>query len=206
MAYTEANGLQEVSKMMKRFTSFLFLALFLLIMLGCSDDDPTGEVNVEWDQQVDFTQFQTFGIVTSAQTGIDGLPNAPEEVIAFNDYVNQQIRLQFQNLGLTESANPDVWVGNLAWVGEQSSIVYECVPGNWWGYWGWYWDYCAWSYPTIVDYEVGSLLITVGQAAPEKPVFIGLARGIDPSVDTRDRVDTAVAEIFSQWPSEQTGN
>src|SRR5918993_833506 len=138
MAYTEANGLQEVSKMMKRFTSFLFLALFLLIMLGCSDDDPTGEVNVEWDQQVDFTQFQTFGIVTSAQTGIDGLPNAPEEVIAFNDYVNQQIRLQFQNLGLTESANPDVWVGNLAWLTTQSSIVYECVPGDWWGYWGWY--------------------------------------------------------------------
>jgi PBP1b-binding outer membrane lipoprotein LpoB len=68
MAYTEANGLQEVSKMMKRFTSFLFLALFLLIMLGCSDDDPTGEVNVEWDQQVDFTQFQTFGIVLLPDT------------------------------------------------------------------------------------------------------------------------------------------
>lgn len=192
---------------MKRFTAFLFLVVFSLIMFGCSDDDsPTGEVDVEWDQQADFTQFQTFGIVTSAQTGIDGLPNAPEEIVAFNDYVNQQIRLQLQNLGLTESATPDVWVGNLAWLTEQSSIIYECVPGDWWGYWGWYWDYCDWVYPTIVDYEVGSLLITVGEAATQNPVFIGLARGIEPSVDTRNRVDTAVADIFSQWPSEQTGN
>jgi hypothetical protein len=192
---------------MKFLTYFFFFAFVALITLGCSDDDSqTGEVIVEWDQETDFTQFRTFGIVTGAQAGVDGLPNAPEEIVAFNDYVNQQIRLQFQNLGLTESANPDVWVGNLAWLTEQSSIVYECVPGSWWGYWGWYWDDCDWLYPTIVNYDVGSLLITVGQANPQQPVFIGLARGIDPSVDTRNRVDAAVANIFSQWPSEPTGN
>jgi len=192
---------------MKRFTYFLFLAVFFLMMFGCSDDDgPSGEVRVEWDQQANFTQFQTFGIVTSVQAGFDGLPNAPEEVVAFNDYVNQQIRLQLQSLGLTESATPDVWVGNLAWLNEQSSIVYECVPGDWWGYWGWYWEPCDWVYPTIVDYEVGSLLITVGEAATQTPVFIGLARGVEPREDTPDRVDAAVADIFSQWPVEQTGN
>ena len=35
---------------------------------------------------------------------------------------------------------------------------------------------------------------------------IGLARGIEPSVGTRDRVNTAVADLFSQWLSEQIGN
>ena len=187
------------------------LALVLAISFGslsCANDHADwagGEVTVRWHESANFTQFRTFGIVTEEQAG-EPQPDIPEDVAAFNDFVNELIRDNFIELGLTESDDPDVWAGNVAWIGEEEGVVWVCVPGYWWGYWGWYWDPCKWEYPEFVTYEVGTLLIPVGQASTEEPVFVGAAKGVEPSVNTRARVELAVDAIFARWPSNQTGN
>lgn len=197
----------------------LFIA-FSFFVLGCADDGvQTESLTVEWDKTVDFTQFQTFSVVTR-----ESIENNPEfgpppdleddAVAAIDDINNLIIDAMETDLGyefiptdqVTAENQPDLWAGNIGAVTQEQGIGWECVGGWWWGYWGWYWDPCKWFYPRSVDFDVGSLLIPVASTAKQEPIFAGLAQGIDyAGADNEQRIRNAVTAIFAQWPSEQTG-
>lgn len=200
---------------MLRHSSFLLLLAASFVSQGCADDTSTGTIDVRFDDTVDFTQFETFSVLTSDIVPPENLPDLDEDQIAFNDMVNGLIieAMQAEPVCLTlippdevsEENQPDLWAANGLGRSTDGGYYYECVGGWWWGYWGWYWDPCASWYPVYVEYEVGSLLIPVGPppAAGEEPapIFAGLAQSvIGTGADTETKVRNAVQQIFQQWP------
>lgn len=207
---------------MLRHVPFFLLIVFALAPVGCANNTvvATGEIDVKFDESVDFTQFETFSVVTSDL--VDPPPDVPElgdDQQAFNDLVNQLIieAMQSEPVCLrfippdqtSEQNKPDLWAANGLAQSTDSGYVYECCGGWWWGYWGWYWDPCAYWCPTYVEYDVGTLFIPVGLplTSGEEPqaIFGGLAQsvlGTGPDVETKVRY--AIEEIFKQWPDQRT--
>lgn len=197
-----------------------FLVASALLAAGCADDSSSVAVSTRYDQTVDFTRFQTFSVVTKeiAEQNPD-FPDLDSDQEAFNDAVNNLIieAMQAEPVCLTfirpeditEQNQPDVWAANGLARETEEGYYYDCCGGYWWGYWGWYWDPCAYWCPQYVQYDVGSLLVPVGfppAASGEEPdaVFAGLAQAVlDPTPDDA-QVREAVERIFQQWPDERT--
>ena len=207
---------------MRRLTLIL-IAMSVLFSLSCADTAvvQTGSIDVQWDEEqiAVFNAAQTFSVVTSEIVPPDGLPDLDDEQMAFNDMVNDIIveAMQAEPVCLTyvdpqdvtEENQPDLWAANGLARSEEGGYVYECVGGWWWGYWGWYWDSCAYWRPVYVEYDVGSLLIPVGPppVADESPelIFAGLAQSVvGTGADTETKVRAAVDLIFQQWPDKRT--
>jgi hypothetical protein len=208
--------------MLRILAPFIVVAVAFSI-LSCADDTvvQTSSIKVEWDEeQIDvFTAAQTFSVVTADVVPPDSLPDLDDEEMAFNEMVNAIIidAMQAEPVCLTfidpedlpEGTQPDLWAANGLSRTTDGGWYYECVGGWWWGYWGWYWDSCAYWRPTYVEWDVGSLLIPVGlpladDAEPEL-IFAGLAQSvIGTGADTETKVQEAVRLIFDQWPVQRT--
>jgi len=211
---------------MLRYFPFVLLivsSLFGLVCLGCSNTGvvQTGSIEVQWDMDKigEFKAAQTFSVLTADIVPPENLPDLDDEQMAFNDMVNDLIieAMQAEPVCLTliptdevtDENQPDLWAANGLARATEGGYYYECVGGWWWGYWGWYWDSCAYWRPTYVEYDVGSLLIPVGPppAANEEPelIFAGLAQSVvGTGADTETKVRFAVEEIFKQWPDQRT--
>lgn len=193
------------------------VALFPLVVSGCGDDSvQTSELIVRSDLTVDFSQFQTFSVVT--EEIVPEAPEADDDEAFFNDLVNDLIvdAMTREPVCMTfippnevsEQNVPDLFAANGLARSTEEGVVWECVGGWWWGYYGYYWDSCAWLWPVPVSYDVGSLLVPVGPpvgGGEGTPVFAGLAQsivGTGPDAQTKAR--TAVDAIFAQWPVQRT--
>ena len=208
---------------MLRFSFFVLIAVSSLFVLSCADNTvvQTSSVEVQWnpDNIADFKSAQTFSVVTSEIVPPDRLPDLDDEQMAFNDMVNDLIveAMQAEPVCLTfidpddvtDENQPDLWAANGVSRETNGGYYYECVGGWWWGYWGWYWDSCAYWVPTYVEYDVGSLLIPVGlpPVDDETPhlIFAGLAQSVvGTGADTATKVRAAIDQIFAQWPDART--
>jgi hypothetical protein len=204
---------------MLRYSPFLLLIASSFLVVSCNDTIvKTGEITVRSDDTVDFTQFQTFSVITDDRVPPEDLPDLGDDEIAFNDMVNELIieAMQAEPVCLTliepeevtPENQPDLWAANGLARTTDGGYYYECRGGWWWGYWGWYWDACAYWYPVYVEYDIGNLLIPVGPPPAEgeepAPIFAGLAQKI---VGTGSGVETevrrAVDAIFQQWPDKR---
>ena len=133
-----------------------------------------------WTEIAVFKAAETFSVITADL--VDPPPDLEGEQTAFNDMVNRDDQGRYagraslphpsradvtsadeaepspsQTFGLpTDSGEPPKAVGLLS----SASVV------GWWGYWGWYWDSCAYWRPTYVEWDVGSMLIPVGFRHP----------------------------------------
>lgn len=209
--------------LMLRYSPVALLIASSLFSLSCQSTGvvQTGSVDVQWDQDAIaiFEAAQTFSVVTEDIVPPENLPDLDKDQMAFNDMVNGLIieAMQKEPVCLTlvptdevtPENQPDLWAANGLAQTTDGGYYYECVGGWWWGYWGWYWDSCAYWRPTYVEWDVGSLLIPVGppRAQGEAPelIFAGLAQsvlGTGPDVATK--VQKAVNAIFQQWPDPRT--
>jgi hypothetical protein len=204
---------------MLRLLPFVLLTASSLFALSCATDTvvQTGQIIVHWDHTVDFTQFETFSVVTSDVVPPENLPELDEDQMAFNDMVNGLIieAMQAEPVCLTliapedtEENPPDLWAANGLARTTDGGYYYECIGGWWWGYWGWYWDPCKWWVPRYVEYDVGNLLIPVGPPPGEgedaEPIFAGLAQSVlGTGPDAETKVRAAVEAIFQQWPDKR---
>ena len=201
--------------MLLRLVPLLALLTASLASLGCNDTVvQTADIQVRADDTVDFTEFETFSVITSDL--VDVPPEAPEfdEQEAFNDRVNRLIieAMQAEPVCLkfidptetSEDNQPDLWAANGLGRSTEGGYYYECCGGWYWGWWGWYWDPCAYWCPNYVEYDVGSLFVPVGfpnnGTEQGKAVFAGLAQAVVDGTDVDAKVRAAVQEIFRRWP------
>jgi hypothetical protein len=202
---------------MLRVVPFLALVAASLVSLSCADDTivQTAEVSVKVADNVDFTQFETFSVVTKDM--VDPPPDLDEDHEAFNDLVNELIveAMQAEPVCLefippeetSDQNQPDLWGANALGQTSEGGYVYQCCGGWWWGWWGWVWDPCAYWCPTYVEFDAGNLLVPVmlpGDPGDAEAVFAGLARsvsGTGPDVETKVR--QAIEVIFSRWPDKR---
>jgi hypothetical protein len=201
---------------MLRSISFLALVVVpALFILSCANDTivQTGQIIVDYDQEVDFSQITTFSVVTEEFAPPDA-PEPDEDQIFFNNLVNDLIIeamtsppvcMEFIPPGEAAENPPQVWAANGLGRTTGEGTVWQCQGGWWWGWWGWVWDPCAWVVPIPVEFDVGNLFIPVGPEPEEGEdpdvIFAGLAQsvsGTGPDVETKVR--GAVEAIFNQWP------
>ncbi|MGB8224880.1 MAG: DUF4136 domain-containing protein [Polyangiales bacterium] len=192
-------------------------ALCSLSPLACGSATRTGEINVEFDEDADFSQFETFTVLTpelvpdAEELGVDAkLFNEAVNTLIIDAMTAPPVCLTFiPPERVTDSNQPDLFAGNGLSRTTDQGTVWRCVGGWWWGTWGWFWDPCLWRTPVTVEFDVGSLYLPVGPrpAAGEdaKPIFNGTARKLlDTGTSIDDKVRTAVREIFQRWPERRT--
>ena len=206
---------------MLRYSPFVLLIASSVLSLSCQDTGvvQTGSIEVRVDETVDFSQFDTFSVLTADIVPPENLPELDDDQMAFNDMVNELIieAMQAEPVcmtliepdDVTDENQPDLWAANGLGQETDGGYYYQCVGGWWWGYWGWYWDACATWYPVYVEYDVGSLLIPVGppptSGEDPAPIFAGLAQSVlATGPDTKTKVREAVRAIFAQWPVKRT--
>ena len=200
---------------MLRYSPFVLLIASSLLALSCGGSGvvQTGQIVVDYDHMVDFSQFKTFSVVTEDVAPPDAPMPGPDEVI-FNELVNnliidamtsEPVCMEYIPPNQAESRPPDLWAANGLARTTGEGTIWQCVGGWWWGWWGWQWDPCAWVTPVPVEFDVGNLFIPVGPAPVEGEdpvaIFAGLAQsiaGTGPDVETK--VHAAVEEIFARWP------
>jgi hypothetical protein len=205
---------------MLRYFPFVLLLASAMFAASCANDTvvQTGQIIVDYDKTADFSQFNTFSVVTS-DVAPPGTPDPGADELFFNNLVNDLIieamtsePVCMEHIPTDEVSNenqPDLWAANGLAQTTGEGTVWECVGGWWWGWWGWQWDSCAWLTPVPVEFDVGNLFLPVGPepAAGEDPaaVFAGLAQsiaGTGPDVETKVRA--AVQAVFEQWPEKRT--
>jgi len=196
------------------------LAASSLLAASCANDPvvQTGQVIVDSDGTVDFSQVQTFSVVTQ-EVAPPGTPEPAPDEIFFNNLVNDLIVEAMTQAPVcmefippnevTDENRPDVWAANGLARTTGEGTIWQCVGGWWWGWWGWQWDPCAWVTPVPVEFDVGNLFIPVGpepaQGEDPKAIFAGLAQsvaGTGPDIETKVR--GAVEQIFAGWPEQRT--
>ena len=204
---------------MSRYITLAFVGASFVLASSCADDTivQTASVEVQYnpDNLDDFQNAETFSVVTSDIVPETALPDLDENQMAFTDTVNDMIVEAMQAApvcltfidpdDVTDENQPDLWAANGVARDTNGGYVYQCVGDWWWGYWGWYWDSCAYWVPTYVEYDVGSLLIPVGLPIVGDPppdlIFAGLAQAVVGSGgDPETKARQAVQQIFSQWP------
>lgn len=201
-----------------RWLSVTALALGSVLALACGGSATrTGEISVEFDENVDFTGFQTFSVLTP-----ELVPEADDlatDAKLFNEAVNGLIidAMTGPPVCMTyippdeviDGTEPDLFAGNGLARTMGQGTRWQCVGGWWWGAWGWFWDPCRWRTPVTVEFEIGSLYLPVGprpaQGEDPEPIFKGTARTLlDSGTSIDEKVRTAVREIFGQWPVQRS--
>ena len=176
-----------------------------------------GEITVEFDEDVDFSEFETFTVLTE-----ELVPEADwldTEAKLFTEEVNQLIvdamtgppacMTFIPPEQVAAGEEPDLFAGNGLTRTTREGTQWRCVGGWWWGTWGWFWDPCLWRTPVTVEFEVGSLYLPVGprpdEDADPEPVFIGIGRRLlDGNLDVETEVARAVRTVFERWPVRRT--
>ncbi len=185
----------------------------LFILSGCEEDEPDicDDTRVSRAEPTnDFTMYQTFAVVPESEYPTMLPPELPSDTRTSLDAANDAMRAELVALGLTEvdfaTGMPDVVAFSLAASDTDTGIVYECVPGYYWyGWWGYVWDPCAWLAPVEVDYEVATVIVGLADPADEEVVFGGAVQGVLECGDSRDRLEAGIADIFDDYPADQTG-
>ena len=204
---------------MFRYFPFVILAASSLLASSCANDPvvQTGQIIVDYDEMFDFSQLETFSIVT-AELAPEGTPEPSPDEQLFNERVNEMIVDAMTStpvcLALVEpdqitDESKHVWAANGLARTTGEGTYWECVGGWFWGWWGWQWDPCTWVRPIPVEFDVGNLLIPVGPQPQEgedpDPSFVGLAQSVvGNSSELEAKARAAVDAIFAQWPYKQT--
>lgn len=187
-----------------------FLLMCSMSACDCDDDDrPPDEVYARTKPGIDFSEYQTFRIDDVDDDDLIDAGVDPDDIpddIRYNiDIANDQARLELEDRGLTmvdDDEEADLVIASAGKTEDQDAIVWECVPGYWWGYWGAYWDSCAWLEPEYVEWTVGTVAVGVADLEMEEGVFAGLLQGIADGDDTEDRIRDGVHEMFKEWPEQ----
>ena len=212
--------------MKKRWYALPALAGALLTAASCY---PGGATNVQQldlvitthDETVDFTSFSTYALLDSV-VHIDLEDNNNDDLLtrANDALILSQIRSNIEALGYVEEADPvnntpDVIFLVGAWAITTTNI-YVSYP--WWDWYGWYpgWGCCGpgygWgypSYPAVVRYDTGTLLITMVDPTKIRadvntlPVIWvaglnGLLQGSEASILAR--ITNSIDQAFDQSP------
>jgi hypothetical protein len=162
------------------------------------------QVNTDYNPEVDFTQYQTFGWAEGAGSGDDARVD--------NDLVDQRFRraveleLGSRGMELATSGQPDVFIGYQIILDDR--VNYQTVNtyySSGWGYRGVYGGVGT-SQTTARPYTVGTLIIDVYDAGMRELVWRGSGeRNVSQSQarspqEAQERANDVVARILEEFP------
>lgn len=169
-------------------------SLVLLALAACTT---LPAVRAEYDQQVDFRSYRTFGFVEVPGTDRGGYETLVTQTL------KSATRRQMEARGYRfQAAHPDLLVNFNAHLRERVDVVRMPVaPSDYYGYR----SYVAWrAYDVEMhQYTEGTLNIDVVDAARAQLVWEGIATGTVTEKVYRNRqaaIEQAVERIFTKYP------
>lgn len=178
-------------------------ALTLLILLTALGVSPGAaqKVYVDFDESVDFNQFQTFAWARTSEVSL--LDTSP----LMHSRVKNAIEYQLTTSGLIEDTeNPDLYVTYYGEEEEQLSVSTTHWGYGWGGSWAWdpYWG-PGWGASTgssmVRTYPVGTLIVDLWNVQTQQLIWRGSATKAIPSDPEKQAklIDKAVAKIARAW-------
>ena len=182
-------------------TRCTLLVLSSVWFLACDEDKASDydEYTYWASSTADFSAYQTYSFEDIPE---DVIEEAPDFAVNNHSSIKAIVEVELQALGLTEAAageTPDLLVSSLAATDDVTAWYADCEAG--WYWWG-YWDSCAWVNVYPVTYDIGTVIIPVGDTSLDEVVFLGILTGIvDDSEDAQERITDGVHWIFTNgWP------
>lgn len=188
------------------------LATALVALAGCA----TGpDVRTDYNPDIDFTQYQTFGWVDELGTDRAGYSTLT------TDYFKRAVRNEMEALGYTYTErNPDLLVNFFTRIREETETYARSHPmhtlaphplyfhgAGYYGYrYGLYtaWPYYDFAYVDTVQYKVGTANVDVIDAEEKALIWEGVAEGRL----TREELDNpgeaiadTVGDLFEKFPT-----
>lgn len=176
------------------------------------DEEELDTVTTLFDPEENFAQNQTYALADEIVHLCDGEVEDPDCIPisrAFDEEVLARVETEMDSLGYTRVAldpenPPDVIVQVSALATENYAIV-----GSYCDWWYWYYPYYCYYPPywTTVEYEVGTVFVTMVDpariAADDRIPIVWLAavNGVlSTSTDNLQRVLTGIDQAFEQSP------
>ncbi|MGB8224579.1 MAG: hypothetical protein WCF10_18440, partial [Polyangiales bacterium] len=135
---------------MLRRSPLVILIPLCLSVFGCGGVSRVAEITVDYDETTDFSQFETFTVLTPELVPEVREPATDEAL--FNDLVNDLIIEAMTSTPVcmtfippeevTDTNQPDLFAANGLSRATEEGVVWQCVGGWWWGAWGRFWDPC----------------------------------------------------------------
>ena len=168
-----------------------YITLSILFFLSsCSSI----QVNSDYDDAVDFSQYKTYAFHKS---GIDKAQISDLD----KKRILQAIDRELTAKGLTKSETPDLLVNLFTKEREQISVNQY---NNNWGYgWGWGWNPYLWGGQTTVNSSIeGTLFIDLIDAQKKQLLWQGQGIGYLPEnrKEKEETINAFVAKILAQYP------
>lgn len=168
-------------------------------LISCHSELPVAS---DYDPDIDFSQYKTYGIKLTAEEDNRPLeinPNAEKRIATV-------IRQEMAVHGYEESGNPDIWISFYLKVSEKMDVVadgsriYRMGPN----YFGANWGYGpGWVKNDLnTEYEEATLVIDMVDALEKQLVWFGTCTGsIDSYADDAEfKYRAAVIKIMDQFP------
>lgn len=193
-----------------RLTRAPVLAVVALVLTACA----TGpNVRTDFNPQVDFTKYDTFGWVSEL-----GTERAAYSILTTN-YFKESVRQEMEQLGYTyNESDPDLLVNFYANIRESTETYATHPSGTFgYGYYGYrYGLYSPWprygfgfsprfGYETV-HYTIGTVNIDVIDANKRQLIWEGVAEGrlIGAELEQLDKaIANTVNDIFERFPTRQ---
>lgn len=188
----------------KRPSSFLHLAVVVLViasMAGCSSG---GKLRSDYDRGADFGAFKTWNFIEDAGPDYDGYESL------FTQYMLEAITIEMDQRGYMRSDSPDLLVNFNVYVQDKTKVTTTQAPppmGGYYGYRGGY--YGAWGgygYGTqthVSQYTEGTFNIDIIDAKRQQLVWeaVGVGRITDKLRNNlRETVMNGVPNFFAMYP------
>ena len=186
------------------------LAPFLLLLALLAAPAVAQKVFVDFDDTVDFSQYETFAF-----------KNSPEDLRDTNELghtrVQNAIRRQLiEGGGLQVQSDPDLWV--TYHTAEKDKIRIDSTSlgygyGSGWYGSGWrhggYWGGYGGGYSTTVsNYTEGTLVIDIWDAKKDQMIWRGIATAVVPAkaAKAEKKLDKALAKMAKAYQKQQRKN
>ena len=178
----------------RKFFSGLLVLVLLASITGCSNLS----VNYDYDQNVEWGKFKTYGWMAAPQSPAD--PNSPlQNTPLLQQRVHNSVDFEMQQRGITMADDPDLLV--VYHIGTQEKIQVTD-----WGYRysDYYWGYGG-RQIDVYQFTEGSLVIDLVDAETQNLVWRGTGTGVvDQSQkspeEMQDRANNVIQKIMESFP------
>ena len=181
-----------------RTTTPLIACALALLLAACT---PAPNIRSDYDRDVDFSEYSTFGYASPLGTDVKG----------YSSLITQRLKRATEREMLARGyvfteADPDLLVNFSASLEDKVVVDQMTVPTGYYHYRisAFYSPWTSYVYETRVDqYREGTLNIDIVDAARNQLVWEGVAVGRVSRADMADpapAIDRTVAEIFGRFP------
>jgi hypothetical protein len=182
----------------------IVVGLSLLVAAGCAGR----QVSTDYSPATRFSQYRTFALVSPPDS-------AAQQLI--DERVRTSVASQLMDKGLTQADrdHADLFVG-YGVVDRTHQEVYTTGTGwGWGGGWGWRFHRWGVAWPTysrsdIDTYTDGTVVVTLVDAKTRQVVWQGqvadaLSLPVSNPARATEKVDAAVAKMFTRYPPQSAG-